>query len=149
MIEKLNHFERNVLALKEAGPFSEADAKLCYKFFLEKLLEGHNPVNVLVELDELKAGHLQIKTFLEYLFCNFCHYRQMGHLAIVGQSNLLKNLVRVDNLFHCIENNGYLECYFDISQQDEAFDLLNGIRPTTPLPTRKKKGHHSYPIFAE
>lgn len=140
MIEKLDHFETNVLAIKVAGRFKEGDAKLCHKFFVEKILEGHKQVNVFVKLDELKAGHLQIQTFIEYLLLNLRCYHQLGNLAIVGHSNLLENLVKTDNLFFCSQNNGYLKCYFDVFQIEEAKAFVNGKNLKKSVPLQENQG---------
>jgi len=46
------------------------------------------------------------------------HYKQLGHLAIVAHSGVLKALVPVDNLFFQRASKGRQERYFYISQLD-------------------------------
>ncbi len=126
MIEKLETNAPNALALQVIDGFSETDEKLCQKYFDQKLTEGCDHVNVLVKVDELNIHHIEARAFLKDLVWTLNHYKQMGHLAIVGHSNVLKNLIKADNLFYQNKNKGRLERYFDISELNEAMAFVDG-----------------------
>lgn len=124
MIEQLKTFEGNTLAIEVIDAFTETDEKLAQKFFNEKLDEGFESVNVLVKLDEMKISKSSVKAFMEDIIWTLRNYKQMGHLAIVAHSNILKALIPVDNLFFERAKKGRLERYFDVSQLDEAMEFI-------------------------
>ena len=82
-------------------------------------------VNVLVKLDELKISHSSVKAFMEDIIWALRNYKQIGHLAIVAHSNVLKALVPIDNLFFQRASKGRYERYFDVSQMDEAMRFVS------------------------
>jgi hypothetical protein len=79
----------------------------------------------LVKLDETKISHSSVKAFMEDSIWALRHYKQLGHLAIVAHSNVLKALVPIDNYFFQRASKGRLERYFDVSQMDEAFEFIS------------------------
>ena len=124
MIEQIKTFNNNCLALEVIDGFTETDEKICQKLFETKLAEGFKQVNLLVKLDELKVSHSSVKAFMEDTIWVFRHYKEIGHLAIVAHSKILKASVPIDNLFFQRASKGRLEHYFDVSQLDEAFDFI-------------------------
>ena len=125
MVEQLEVFNNNVLALTVIDGFTEEDEKICQKFFNKKLEQGFETVNVLVKLDELKISHSSAKAFFEDTVWALRNYRKLGHLAIVAHSKVLKALVPIDNLFFERASKGRQERYFDVSQMEEAMDFVN------------------------
>lgn len=125
MVEQLEIFDNNVLALTVIDGFTEEDEKICQKFFNKKLEQGFETVNVLVKLDELKISHSNAKAFFEDTVWALRNYRKLGHLAIVAHSKVLKALVPIDNLFFERASKGRQERYFDVSQMEEAMDFVN------------------------
>jgi hypothetical protein len=125
MIEQLKKFQNNQLAIEVIDGFTETDEKICQKWFQQKLDEGYQQVHVLVKLDETKISHSSVKAFMEDSIWALRHYKQLGHLAIVAHSNVLKALVPIDNYFFQRASKGRLERYFDVSQLDEAFEFIS------------------------
>lgn len=126
MIEQILTSKKNFLAIEVIDGFTETDEKLCQKFFNEKLEMGYSHVNVLVKLDELKITHSSVKAFMEDTIWALRNYKNIGHLAIVAHSNVLKALVPIDNLFFKRASEGRLERYFDISQMEDALKFVEG-----------------------
>lgn len=124
MIEQIKIFKNNTLAIEVIDGFTETDEKLCQKWFQQKLNEGYEQVHILVKLNELKISHSSIKAFMEDIIWALRHYKQIGHLAIVAHSKVIKALVPIDNLFFQRASKGRYERYFDISQLDEAFEFV-------------------------
>lgn len=124
MIEKIKTFQDNRLAVEVIDVFTETDEKICQKWFQEKLDAGYGQVSVLVKLDEAKVSASSIKAFMEDSIWALRHYKQLGHLAIVAHSKIVKALVPIDNLFFERASKGRHEQYFDISQMEEAFDFI-------------------------
>jgi len=125
MIEKIKTFQNNCLAVEVIDGFTETDEEICQKWFQQKLDDGFEQVNVLVKLDEVKVSNSSVKAFMEDSIWALRHYKQLGHLAIVAHSKVLKALVPIDNLFFQRASKGRQERYFDVSQLDEAFDFIN------------------------
>ncbi|MCB9034119.1 MAG: STAS/SEC14 domain-containing protein [Chitinophagales bacterium] len=130
MIEQLETFKGNTLAIEVIDGFSETDEKLAQKLFQEKLDQGFTQVHVLIKLDEMKMSHSSVKAFMEDIFWSLRHYKQMGHLALVAHSKILKALVPIDNLFFERASKGRHERYFDISQMHEAIAF---VQPTESI----------------
>lgn len=124
MIEQLETFDKNVLAIEVIDGFTETDEKLCQKWFEQKLNDGYKQVNVLVKLDEMKVSHTSFKAFMEDSMWALRNYRSLGHLAIVAHSKIVKVLVPIDNFFFERASEGRLERYFDVSQMDEAMAFV-------------------------
>lgn len=124
MIEQIQTFKGNTLAIEVIDGFTENDEKLCQKLFNEKIEQGFEQVNVLVKLDELKISHSSTKAFMEDIIWTLRNYKKMGHLAIVAHSKILKALIPIDNLFFERSSKGRYEQYFDVSQLDEAIKFV-------------------------
>ncbi len=125
MVEQLKVSDNNVLSLEAYGGFTEVDEKYCQKLFNQKLELGFETVNILIKIDELKVSQSSIKALLEDMVWALRNYTQMGKLAIVANSSIIKHLVSVDNLFFANKEKGREERYFDISEIKEAFEFVN------------------------
>ena len=124
MIEQIKTFETNVVAIEVIDGFTETDEKLCQKLVQEKFEQGFEQVNVLIKMDEMKIGKSSIKAFMEDTLWALRNYKNLGHLAIVAHSNVLKALVPIDNLFFQRSSKGRHERYFDTAQMDEAMAFV-------------------------
>jgi len=124
MLEQIQQFEGNVLALKVIDSFTEADEKKGQKLFNEKLEQGFNSINFLVDISEWKISETNLKAGLEDLKFVFKNLEKLGNIAIIGHSKLEKILVPMDNWFYKKINKGKEERYFDVSQLDEAIKFV-------------------------
>ena len=124
MIEQIQKFDHNCLAIEVIGEFTTADERICQKWFQEKMDQGYDQVNILVKLDEAKVKAASLKAFMEDSIWALRHYSEIGHMAIVAHSKILKALVPIDNLFFERASKGRKEQYFDRSQMDEALDFI-------------------------
>jgi len=78
-----------------------------------------------VKLDEIKISNSSAKAFFEDTIWLLRNYKDMGHIAIVAHSKVLKMLIPIDNLFFERASKGRLEHYFDASQINEAYEFVN------------------------
>ena len=124
MIEQIEKFSGNTLAFEVIDGFTEADEKFAQKLFNQKREQNLGPINVLIKLDKMKIGHTQTKAFMEDIIWTIRNYKDMGNLAIVAHSNILKALVPIDNFFFERLRKGFKERYFDVSQLDEALEFV-------------------------
>lgn len=124
MIEQIKTFKGNALAFEVIDGFTENDEKLAQKFVKEKLAQGHETVNILVKIDEMKISKSSTKAFFEDTIYTLRNVEKLGHLAIVGHSNILKALVPIDNFFFERLGKGKEERYFDKSQMGKAMEFI-------------------------
>jgi len=124
MVEQIKTFDTNALAITVIDSFTENDEKICQKWMEVKLDEGFDQVNILVKLDEMKISGSSAKAFFEDGLYILRKYKNMGHIAVVAHSKILKALIPIDNLFFERASKGRHERYFDISQLDEAFEFI-------------------------
>lgn len=125
MVQQLKTFDDNRLALEIIDGYTEADESLCEKLFKEKAEAGKKPINILIKLDEMKVSNSDIKAFFEDGIYVIRRFTDMGHIAVVAHSKVLKALVPIDNLFFERSSKGRHERYFDISQIEEAYNFIN------------------------
>ncbi len=124
MIEQIKIFKGNTIAIEAIDSFTETDVRLAHKFFEKKIAQGHKHVNVLIKLDEVKINHISTKAFMEDMIWVVRNLKQIGNLAIVAHSNILKALVPMDDFFFERLKKGYEERYFDISQLEKAIEFV-------------------------
>ena len=124
MIEQIKTYKGNVIAIEAIESFTETDAKLIHKFFEEKLSNGFEHINVLIKLDEIKINQINTKAFFEHIIWVLRNLKNIGNLAIVAHSNILKSLIPIDNIFFERLKKGFEERYFDISHLDKAFEFI-------------------------
>ena len=124
MIEQIKTFEDNTIAIEAIESFTETDVQLMHKFFEGKLAKGFDHVNVLIKLDEVKINQINTKAFFEHVIWVLRNLKNVGNLAIVAHSNILKSLIPLDNVFFKRLKKGFEERYFDVSQLDKALDFV-------------------------
>ena len=125
MVEQLKTFENNALAITVIDSFTENDEKICQKWMEEKLAKGFDQVNILIKIDEMKISGSSTKAFFEDTVYIIRNYKNLGHIAVVAHSKVLKALIPIDNFFFERASKGHHERYFDVSQLDEAFEFVN------------------------
>ncbi len=125
MLEQIRIFENNILALEVIDGFTEADEKFAQKLFNEKLEKGFETINILVKIDEYKLSKTSTKAFFEDVIFILRKFKNLGHIAIIAHSKILKIMVPIDNLFFERSSKGREERYFDISQIDQAWEFIN------------------------
>jgi len=124
MIEQMKTFKGNTIAIEAIESFTETDAKLMHKFFEEKRNQGFEHVNVLVKLDEIKINKINTKAFFEHMLWVLRNLKNVGNLAIVAHSNILKTMIPIDNIFFERLKKGFEERYFDVSHLDKALEFV-------------------------
>ncbi len=124
MIEQIKTFEGNAIAIEAIESFTETDAQLIHKFFEKKLNKGFKHIHVLIKLDEVKINQINTKVFFEHMIWVIRNLKNVGNLAIVAHSNILKAMIPMDNLFFERLKKGFEERYFDVSQLDKAIDFV-------------------------
>jgi hypothetical protein len=124
MLEQIKTFDSNTVAFDIIDSFTETDEKLAQKLFKEKLDSGFQTVNILVKIDQYKISQTEAKAFFEDIIFVIRKFKNIGNLAIVGHSKILKAFVPIDNFFFERIKKGKKELYFDVSQLEEAIEFV-------------------------
>lgn len=130
MIEQIKIFDGNTIAVEAVESFTETDVKIMHKFFEQKLNKGFQHVHVLVKIDEVKINQINTKAFFEHMVWVIRNLENVGNLAIVAHSNILKAVIPIDNLFFERLKKGFEERYFDISHLDKALKFIESNATT-------------------
>ncbi|UOK41701.1 MULTISPECIES: STAS/SEC14 domain-containing protein [Flavobacterium] len=126
MINQIQKFEKNALALEIQGTFTEADALLTEHLFEEKLKEGYKHVNILIKVKDMSIiKDMELKGFLKGELWGIRHIGKLGRCAIVSHSDFIESVVKIENKILHLFNSALEEKYFDNSQLDEALKFIN------------------------
>ena len=125
MIEQIKKIDGNAIAFEVIDSFTVTDVELAKKLIEQKISQGHSVIHLLIKIDQLKITHIGLKAALKDLLYVLKHIKQFGNLAIVANSNTLKTLVKMDNLFYNKINKGFEERYFDVSEIEEAYTFIS------------------------
>ncbi len=124
MIEQIKIIDGNAIAFEVIDSFTETDVKLAHKLIAQKINQGYDVIHFLIKVDELKINHIGLKAAFMDISYILKNIKQFGNLAIVGNSETIKTLVKMDNFFYNILNKGFEERYFNISEIDQAFKYI-------------------------
>ncbi|MDW5288605.1 STAS/SEC14 domain-containing protein [Formosa sp. PL04] len=80
---------------------------------------------MLIKIDEYKISQTATKVFFEDIIYVIRKFENMGNIAIVSHSKILKALVPIDSFFFERLKKGKKEQYFDVSQLDEALKFIS------------------------
>ncbi len=129
MVEQLKVYEAPILALEIIDGFTQNDFELVQKWVEIKREKGFSKMNILLKLDEMKMAESSRKALWDQFAKLMKHFKQIGRISYVGESEILKALVPVDNLFFKMFSPGSEERYFDLADIDQAFEFVeSGIQ---------------------
>lgn len=125
MINQIQKFKKNALAIELLETFTEADGLLIERLFEEKLNEGYEHVNILIKVKDMSAiRHIDLKAFFQSELWGVKHFGKIGRCAVVSHSGFIESVVKVENKVLHLFNNALEEKYFDQTQLDEALAFI-------------------------
>jgi hypothetical protein len=128
MLNQIQLFEGNALALELTGTFTLADEKRCEQLFTEKLREGHEQVNLLIKVKDLaQFKDMDLKAFFEGEFWGIRNFRKLGRCAVVAHSDFIKAAVNVESRILPLFNEALEEKYFEEAQLEEALAFISPV----------------------
>ena len=95
-----------------------------FERFPEIIAVFRNKLNILFKLDELELHKITTAAFIDDCRYSLGHIKQLGHLAIVGHSELEKLLIKADNKIIGRPEDDLIEKYFDVSEIDQAWKFV-------------------------
>ena len=124
MFTILDGTQGTVLAVEISGGYTKSDFEAFRKAFEEALAPGHTPINILVKIDGMSLTESEFGAFVEDLRYGLRHRKELGHIAVVGHSEVQKLLTGLDNLLFGDPLLGFTEKYFDVSEMDAAWSFV-------------------------
>ena len=124
MIEQLKVYDTSVMALEIVEGFTEVDYELVEKWANAKREQGFTKMNLLLKLDKLTISDTSLKAFLDQTLKLMKNFKQIGRIAVVAQSKILKKVVPIENFFLQTFNKGSEERYFDVEEIEKAFAFV-------------------------
>jgi hypothetical protein len=126
MLTQIKTFKGNALAFELTDTFTEADEQLLVQLFEEKLNGGFKHVNLLLKVKDLSVmKHPDFKALLVGEIWGFKHFEKMGRCAVVAESNLIKDAVKIESKALHLVNSAFEEKYFETAQLDEALRFIS------------------------
>lgn len=125
MVNQLQKFNGNAIALELLGAFTEADALFIEQLFEEKLNDGHVHVNILIKVKDLSVmKNMKLKGFFEGELWAVKHFGKIGRCAVVSHSGLMEAFVKVENKILHLFNPELEEKYFDEKELEAALQFI-------------------------
>lgn len=126
MLTVLEGSKDNVLGIEVTGGYTKPDVEAFRKAFEDVLAKGHDKVHVLVKIDAMSFKESSFGAFVEDCRYSISYLKQLGRIAVVGNSDFEKFLVKVDNFLFGSPEKGRVEKYFDASQLEDAWAFVRG-----------------------
>ncbi len=123
MFKILEGTEGNVLGVEIIGGYTKADFE-AFKETFEEHLKGHERVNVLCKIDQMKLTEGEIGAFVSDAKYALSNKDKMRHIAIVADSTLFKLFVKMDNAILGDPKIELVEKYFDIQDIEQAWNFV-------------------------
>ncbi len=124
MFKVLDGSAGDVLGVEISQEYTKADVEKFKEAFEAALAEAGGKVNILVKMDQLPWSKVKLDAFVEDARYALKFKNTMRHLAIVGKSEILEPLVRLDNLILGKPEEGLIEKYFDVADMDQAWEFV-------------------------
>lgn len=124
MFKILDGSEGDVLGVEITGGYTKADVEAFKKAFNDTLGEGIERCNILVKIDEMETGESDLGAFFEDARFALKNIGKMRHIAVVGQSPIIKALVGADDFLFGDKEKELVERYFDIEDLEQAWKFV-------------------------
>jgi len=124
MIQKLETEKNHILAVEIQEQYVDEDLQKFKDWFIEKLEEGYQQINILFKIDKLPIKKISMKTMLDDSIFSVKHLNNCGHLAMVGHSTIEKVMVGLESLAYNRQEKGRLVKYFDVEDIDLAWEFV-------------------------
>ena len=94
MFQILEGSQGNVIGVEVSESYTKQDVEALKKLFEAKLAEGFDRINLLCKIDNLKLRDIKFDAFIEDAAYALKYIEQLRHIAVVGNSDLIKHLVK-------------------------------------------------------
>ncbi len=124
MFQILEGSQGNVIGVEVSESYTKQDVEALKKLFEAKLAEGFDRINLLCKIDNLKLRDIKFDAFIEDAAYALKYIEQLRHIAVVGHSDLIKHLVKMDNVIFGSGGQERVEKYFDVADLDQAWEFV-------------------------
>ena len=119
MVKLIPNMPEDVLAFDIIGEYRIKDVKILERLFLNKT-RNHKKVNILAKIDHLDLSKTTLKAFWEDFTFALQYYKDIKKIAIVGNNDFQKYIIKLDSWFFDNEKHGRVEKYFDVKEIKDA-----------------------------
>ena len=127
MIHQIKEYDQPILAIELIGGFTEYDFIEIEKLSKVKREKGFDKANILIKIEKLAISDSNAKAIMEQLIKILKNVKIFNRIAVVSDSQVLENLVKVDNLFLKLFNRDSEEKYFDKANLAKALTFIESI----------------------
>ena len=124
MFKILEGSGNGVLAVELRGGYTKDDYEKLKEAFEEEEVQGFDRINLLCKVDALSLGEISPAAFVDDSCYALEHLKQLRHIAVVGNSELFKVLVKADSCIFSRPEDNLIEKYFDVADMDQAWEFV-------------------------
>ena len=126
MINQIQKFSKNAIAIELFESFTAEDARQIEQLFEEKLSQGYEHINILIQVKDLSIlKHMDLKGFFQDELWGIKHFNKIGRCAVVSHSRIMESVVKIESKVLHFLNSALEERYFDVAQINEALSFIN------------------------
>lgn len=125
MVNQIQKFNGNAIALELLDAFTEDDALFIEQLFEEKLNKGYHHINILIKVKDMSVmKEMKLKGFFEGELWGVKHFGKIGRCAVVSHSGFMEAVVKMENKILHLFNAALEEKYFDETELEEALKFI-------------------------
>ncbi len=124
MIHILDGSSGDVLGVEITGGYTKEDVEVFRKAFEDVLAQGHERVNILCKIDQLKFTESEFMAFVSDGKYSLKNMDKMRHLAIVADSGIMEVLIKLDNAILGRPKEELIEKYFAVDDMEAAWAFV-------------------------
>ena len=125
MLTILEGVIEKTIAVEISDKYTVKDEKEIEKMFKEKIPEGHDKINLLIKINDMKLSKSSWKAMWNDGMYAIKHLKNCGRIAVVGDSKIEAFLVKADNAIFGNKKVGTYEKFFYVIDFNKAFDFVN------------------------
>lgn len=115
-----------LLAVEVLRTYSKKDVEAFDQIMDQWMARAGGRLNMLIRLDRLDLSKVSLDSYIEDCRRTLQRRDNLERIAVVGDSEMARSLVTMDNLIMANAKRGITERYFDVSEIDEAWVFVRG-----------------------
>lgn len=126
MVEEMPGSGGGVLAVELRRTYNQHDILKMERLLDRRIAEAGGRINLLLKLDALDLGKVDLENYIEDCRRTLERRDNLSRVAVVGDSEMARRLVSMDNLVMANATRGITERYFDVSEIAAAWEFVQG-----------------------
>lgn len=113
-----------LLAVEVLRTYSKKDVEAFDQIMDQWMARAGGRLNMLIRLDRLDLSKVTLDNYIEDCRRALQRRDNLGRIAVVGDSEMARSLVTMDNLIMANAKRGVTERYFDVGELEEAWAFV-------------------------